>query len=116
MRNSSVCMIRMPNEICFGSIRRFCYIGEAQVAIASLFDRTNEDILKEPRPTSILHTEDHIAARCINSFIFKVKKISLTQKMVAFSVDRLIKKCVHIPIKHSSTDYIVTIPNIIEHH
>lgn len=116
LRNSSICKIRLPSKECFGSIRKFCFVGTASVALVSVFESTGEDILKEPHHSSSLNTDDHKAAKCINSFIFKVKKISLSNKVVAVSLSSILTKCVHIPLKHSPTDFIVTIPNIVEHH
>lgn len=116
LRDSSICMINMPTGTGYGSIRKFCFASATEVAIVSLFELTKENVLKEPRRSSSLCTSDHKAAKCVNSFVFKVKKLSLSNKIVAISVDNIIQKCVHIPIKHSSTDFIVTMPNTVEHH
>ena len=45
----------------------------------------------------------------------KVKKISVSKQVVAVAVNNLIQKCVHVPIKHSSTDFIIFMPNVYEH-
>ena len=47
---------------------------------------------------------------------YKVQKVSVSKQVVAVSVNNLIQICVHVPIKHSSTDTIIIMPNIYEHH
>ena len=121
LRDSSVCMIRRVNtgstsDICFGSIRKLCIIEEVPFVIVSVFDYTGENILVGSMNHSSLRPQDIEAAKTISSYIKKVKKLSLSQGLVAISTRNLLQKCVHIPMKYSPTDYIVTIPNIFEHH
>lgn len=69
-RDSSVCMIRMPSKTFFGSIKKLCYVDATPVAIIAVYKRVKpaeEDILQEPRHQSYLQSNDHKAARCINS-------------------------------------------------
>ena len=82
----------------------FCLVDEVPTAIVSLFDSSDA-------------SDDSItAAACIQLFIFKVKKLSLSQRCIAIPLQNIVRKCVHIPMKHSASDYIVTIPNSVEHH
>lgn len=116
-RDSSTCMVpTLSHGVCFGSIHRFCFVNGVPVAIISLFDLTNQDIHKESPPGSTLLTNDNRAARCINKFMYEVKKLSLAKTLVVISPDSLLTKCIHIPVKHSPTDYIVVIPNMFEKH
>lgn len=49
--------------------------------------------------------------------MFKVNKLSLSKRLIAVSAEEtVLRKCVHIPQKHSSTDFIVLTPNLVEHH
>ncbi len=50
------------------------------------------------------------------TILIKVKKLSLSNKLIAISPTDLVEKCVHIPVKYSPHDIIVTLPNKVEHH
>ena len=63
----------------------------------------------------ILLENDHKAARIFNLFEVKVKK-RLPRKLVAVTTNNIVEKAVHVPIKYSQCDIIVSIPNNIEHH
>lgn len=117
-RDSSACQVSIgaSGETCFGSILRFCFVDKIPVAIISIFQHTGQDIHKEPCSRSSLQADDHRAAKFINIFMSKVKKLSLSKRIVVVTPDSILRKCIHIPIKHSSTDYIVTLPNSIEKH
>ena len=84
--------------------------------IIAVFTSTGEDILTSSRRYCTLHPDDQAAASCINSFIFKVQKISLSNRLIAVPLEDIIQKCIHIPLKYSPTDFIVTLPNVFEHH
>lgn len=118
-RNSSVCMVNVQNgtssEFCFGTISKFCFVGgsSAVLVIESLFECTGESILVQSMHRSSLLPEDIRAARGIDLYIYKVKK---SQGVIAISPKDIVRKCVHVPVKHSPTDFIVTQPNTIEHH
>ena len=102
----------------FGSIQKFCFINGIHLAIVSLFECTGEEVISIPpqRHCFSLLENDYKAAKIFNLFAFKVKKLSLSRKLVAVSPDDLVEKCVHIPIKYSPNDIILTLPNTIEHH
>ena len=52
----------------------------------------------------------------INRYIYKVRKLSLSNTVVAFPVTSILQQCVHVPVKHSETDFIILQPNPFEHH
>lgn len=94
--------------ICFGSISKFCFLSEAPIVIVSVFDCTGESILVASMHHSSLLPQDISAARCINLYIHKVKKLCFSQGAIAIHPKDIIGKCVHVPVKHSPTDFIVT--------
>ena len=117
MRDSSICQFRLPShEVCFGSIAMFCLTDGVLAMFISVFEATRDCFLSEGSFGSLLQPDDHVAAKCANLFFFNVKKLSITNRLVAISPEHILGKCVHIPIKHYPTDCIVTSPNYIEHH
>ena len=68
---------------------------------------TGEGVLAKSTCPSSLQSGDFEAARCINLYIHKVKKLSLSKRLIAICPEHLLEKCVHIPVKYSPTDYIV---------
>ena len=53
----------------------------------------------------------------INRYIYKVRKLSLSNTVVALPVTSILQQlCVHVPVKHSKTDYIILQPNPFENH
>ena len=116
-RNSSTCMFSLNGKTYFGSIVRLCLVDRIPVAIVSIFESTDEDFFKDlDNPSSNLTDGDKHAAQITNKFTFVVKKLSLSNCLMAVSPDLIVKKCIHIPNKHSPTDYIVTFPNLFEKH
>ena len=122
-RNNSICMIckhSLTSQVqeLFGSIQKFLLVNGDPIAIVSIFERTGEEVISIPAPQHCLSLleNDYKAAKMFNLFAFKVKKLSLSQKLVAVSPHDLTEKCVHIPIKYSPNDIIITLPNTIEHH
>lgn len=118
LRNSSICQIKIQSshEICFGSIGAFCFTGGVPAVLVSVFESTENCVIGESRSRSVLQPDDCRAAKCVELFIFKVKKISISNRLVAIPPENIIRKCVHIPLKHSPTDFIVTLPNYFENH
>ena len=49
----------------------------------------------------------------INRYIYKVLKLSLSNTVVAFPVTSILQQCVHVPVKHSETDFIILQPNLL---
>ena len=113
-RNSSVCEVRYTEnaasfELLFISVRRICMINNVWYAIGDVFDKTNEKILD--CDDGVLCAHQHI-----EKYMHKVKKVSLTKKTIAVSINNIISVCVHIALKYSPTDYIFLQPNEYEHH
>ena len=121
-RNNSICKIRITDkphvEEFFGSIQKFCFINGTPIALVALFEKINEDIVSVPdlQHHHTLLENDHKAARIFNLFAVKVKKLSLSRKLVAVTTNNIAEKAVHVPIKYSPYDIIVSIPGNIEHH
>ena len=113
LRNSSICkFIESNGQASFGSIRCFCFCDGLSIAIIAVFG-SSSDIFESVRDSTISELN---RSKDINSYLFKVQKISVTQRTVAVPTNSIICKCVHIPIKGKSYDYIVTLPNTYEHH
>ena len=113
LRNSSVCKFTESNgQASFGSIRCFCFCNGLSIAIIAIFG-SSSDIFESVRDSPISELN---LSKEINSYLFKVQKISVTQRTVAVPTSSIISKCVHIPIKGKSYDYITTLPNTYEHH
>jgi len=120
-RNNSVCRVEVhvsTPTLCelFGSIQKFCLIDRLPVAIVALFENTKENIISIPHHQLSLLQNDHKAAQIFDLFAYKVKKLSLSKKLIALSAENIIEKCIHIPVKHSPTDIVIVLPNVVEHH
>ena len=119
LRNSTVCMISIAtgdtSEICFSSISLFCFVNGSPIIIAKVFELCG-NILPQSSLQSSLRPEDIEATKNMNAFIYKVKKLSLSGKLIVISPEALLEKCVHIPMKYSPNDVIVTLPNTFEYH
>ena len=115
VRNNSVCIIHSDTGgPQFGSVETLRGVGGRHIAFVHLFEKNYEGTLSSltpPRELSLRTNQSQI-----NSVIYKVKKLSLSSQTIAVSVDKLLQKCVHVPIKYSRTDFIVTMPNTLEHH
>lgn len=115
VRNNSVCLFTTSGSSAslFGSVKTLFGIGDRHVAIVCVYESTEEDILFDiPAP-------QHRQLRSCtidNFFVSKVKKLSLSNRNIAIPVTDILARCIHIPIKHSPTEYIITLPNTFEHH
>ena len=115
VRNSSICIFRHESQLLFGSIMQFCFSNGETVAIINVFEHVQQSLLDSvdlPRIPEL----NHSMCEDINNFIYCVKKLSLTNVILAVPVISLCAKCVHIPIKGSPFDYIVAIPNMFVYH
>lgn len=115
LRCSSVCALKHNSGMLFGSIVLFCFTDGVPIAVVDIFEQTCESPLSCLRDPS-LNGLDGSQTKALNDFVFKVKKLSVSNKTVAVPVSSILAKCIHIPIKYSPCDYIVMIPNIFEHH
>ena len=114
VRNSSVCKFRNSSgTMHYGSIRCFCFWGGEPVAVLAVFT-PKHNALEEVQNSSI--PELNPLSLSINTFIVKVMKLSITNVFVAVPVSSIISKCVHVPIKGKPYDFIVSLPNVYEHH
>ena len=114
-RCSSVCAFQHGSEMLFGFIGLFCFTDGLPIAVIDIFEQTHDGLLTCLREPS-LDGLDGSQTEPLNDFVFKVKKLSVSDKTVAVPVTSILAKCVHIPIKYSPCDYIVMIPNTFEHH
>ena len=114
-RDGSICVFTNHSTLHFGSIFQFCFCNGSLVAVIREFEQLEQTVFDNIRhPT---HPELTISlCNPITDFVFCVKKLSLTNKMVAVPVSSIFQKCVHIPVKGVLFDYIITIPNMFEHH
>ena len=95
----------------FCSIKTLCCIGDSHMAIVEVFEEVHGQHLPQARHKELKNS------RLIDVFfLHQVKKLSLSKTTKIVPIEKLSSKCVFIPLKHSPTDYIVTLPNSLEHH
>lgn len=114
-RDSSICQIKHNNDL-FVSVRRFCLINESVIGIGNVFQTMHENIFDTIAKPSISNPTLKNRSNLINRYMYKVKKLSVSNAVVAFTASSIIQLCVHVPIKHSETDFIILQPNLFEHH
>ena len=114
-RDGSICIFNYQSTILFGSIAQFCFARHVAVAIVRVFNLTERSLL-DVLHASTLPNETQTLCSSINKFIFCVKKLSLSNRTLAIPVSAISLKCIHIPQKGSPLDFIITLPNIFEHH
>ena len=112
-RNSGVCAFEHNSGMQFGSAITFCCAQGQSVAIFDVFEQIGEGPLHSLRHPTLQKLCEKTTV--LNDFVFKVKKLS-SPMTVAVPTSSIVAKCVHIPLKHFSFDFIVTIPNMFEHH
>lgn len=110
-RNSGVCAFEHNPGMQFGSAITFCCAQGQSVAIFGVFEQISEGPLHSLRHPTLQKLREKTV---LNDFVFKVKKLS--SPMTVAVPTSIVAKCVHIPLKHFSFDFIVTIPNMFEHH
>ena len=114
-RDSLVCEFIYLDTLMLGSIRKFYVLKNADhIAIIDVYERVSQGILDNVSPT--IHDLKSFRYMQLNSYFVVVKKISLTNNVVAVPVISILRKCVHVPIKYSPTDVIIFQPNIYKHH
>ena len=122
-RNGSICIFRHQSELHFGSITQFCFSKGQKLAVIKTFEETGQSILKN---TTLPAAFNNLMCHSIDGFIFCVKKLSLTNTIVAVPVTDLCAKCIHIPIKGSPVDllfpyqtctsFIKSLPSLLTFH
>ena len=115
-RDSSVCKVAINSEVFYGRIRKFFLVSGISVVILTLFEHSTQCIFTESMQYSSLLPQDITAARNVKTYIIKVKKLTISSKIIAISANNILEKCVLIPIPNSPHDLIVTQPNVFEHH
>lgn len=85
------------------------------IAIVREFDEMNRTIFDNIQ--SARQAELSISScKSVTNFLFCVKIPSVTDRLHAISVSQIVVKCVHVPLEGKPYDFIVTIPNMFEHH
>ena len=114
-RDGSICAFDHHSELKFGSIIQFCFCNNDLIAVVDTFEYLNASILDHIRPST--NNELTLSAcSSISEFVYCVKKLSSRNNTFAIPVSSLFVKCVHVPIQGAHYDFIVTIPNMYEHH
>ena len=109
-RDSSVCkFISSKGVIKFGSIYCFCLCGGNHVAIINSLE-TTKDVFEDILSSNI---EEFNSLARTKPCVFKVYG---PMKLHAVPVASILSKCVHIPMKTKTYDFIIPIPNPFEHH
>ena len=109
VRNSSICIFKHESQMLFGSIMQFCFSKGETVAVIRVFEHIQRSLLDSVDSPRIPEL-NHSVCEDIDNYIFCVKKLSLTNLILAVPALSLCAKCVHIPLKGSPYDYIVVIP------
>ena len=52
----------------------------------------------------------------LDNIMFKVKKLSVSKELTAIPVTSILSKCVLIPVEGLEWNYIIVLPNQVEHH
>ena len=111
LRNSSICKFRKANgSIAFGSIHCFCLCDKVPVAIIATFPSV-KDAFEDVHPSGVHELNKN---RLTNSCIFRAEKLAVPYNFEAVHASSIIVKCVQIPSQFF--DYVVPLPNMIEHH
>ena len=109
----SICSIKLESDTVFGSVETLFDINGSHMAIISVYEIVEEQVLDNLMPPTLLQLHKY---KVCTPFIFKVKKLSLSKTIVTKPVKNILSKCVLVPIKHSPTDIIIVPPNSFEHH
>ena len=115
-RDGSICIFDDENILHFGSIIQFCFINRDLIAIIRAFDEMNQTIFDNIRASTRQAELNRASCNFVANFMFCVKKSVLTDKLYAIPASQIVAKCVHVPFEGTPYDYIVTIPNMFEHH
>ena len=86
---------------------------EGPVAIIDTFERITESILSDVTFSKPIYSRNALQ---LSHYFVKVKKLSVSNTVLAVSVNCIKRKCIYISITKSQTDIIVFIPNMYEHH
>lgn len=113
-RDGSVCVFSSDSQLHFGSIIQFCFCNGSLIAIIDTFKSLDRNLFNNIRSST--QSELTPSACCkITEFVHCVNKLSLTN-LLAVPVSSIFSKCVHVPTQDNQLDYVITIPNMFEHH
>ena len=113
--NSCVCCFKTDiGDLQLAYILFFCHTT-VPLAVVRVLKKTGNSVFKdlsEPQNQDLVG----ICSSVTNCFFHEVMKLSVESTLQAINVEKIISKCVHVPLKRQDTDYIITIPNPYEHH
>lgn len=115
LRNSSICkFMTAQGKTVFGSIYRFCLCNQNPVAIIAVFTSVGDALDGIEKATIPEINPYNTTLSCL----YKVKKLSATNQLIAIPVSSIITKCTLVPIMKPGCDYdfISPIPNLYERH
>ena len=116
-RDSSVFKIKWNDTMLFISVRRLCLINGSITGIGNVLQCMQHNVFDAIGKPSVKNQTLENRSSLINRYIYKVRKLSLSNTVVAFPVTSILQQlCVHVPVKHSETDFILLQPNPFEHH
>lgn len=110
-RNGSICVYQDQTGLHFGSILNFCFSKNNLVAIMKTLNEVNRHFLDRIRSPSISDL-DSTSCNDINNFLFCVTPAD--SLLHAIPISSILVKCVCIPVRSSL--FVITIPNMFEHH
>ena len=84
-RDGSVCQIKYNEKVLFVSVRRFGIINISVIGIGNVFETVHGNIFDDIGTQSINNCTLSNGSGVINRFIFKVRKLSVTNSIVAFT-------------------------------
>ena len=111
-QDSSICRIKSNDTMFFVSVGRLCLTNGSIIGIGNVFQSMQHNILDAIGKPSV---KNHTLQNRSSLIIYKVQKLS-SKTVVAFPVSSIIQRCVHVPLKHSETDFVILQPNPFEHH
>ena len=116
-KNSTICQYytSIDGSIHIGSIQLIGMATEPFVIIKQYNKLPCGILVDQDLPSLVTLQQDYIPD-VLKKYFSCVNKLSVASSLCCIPASQLQKKCVCIPIKHSPVDYIITIPNFIEHH
>ena len=94
VRNNSICSIKLKSD---GSVETLCDINGSHMAIISVYEIVEEQVLDNLLPPTVLQLQRY---KVCTPFIFKVKKLSLSKTVVTVPAENILSKCALVPITH----------------
>ena len=111
-RDSSVCQIKYNENLVFVSVRRFCMIN-GSIGIGNVFETLHENIFNDIGTPYIKNISLINGSALLNRFLFKVRKLSVTNAIVTFH-NSTMRPYTYKAFCHRL--YCIVQPNHFEHH